>query len=297
MEQIMQAISRGYGDRTGRDRMTSDITIRGGYAPRGNVIVTGEDFPSIGQSGTARNFIVELEPNDIPISDYLNRSQQFAAEGYFTAFMREYIKWLIPQTEQLPNKLKLKFLHYRNMSIEENFSGYGRTGDIISWLMIGFEFLTKFLCDSHILKESQAKEMDEKSWQVFTELAISQIEKSTEDTPTKMFIDTVNELFEAKKISVQMIGGFPNDTGEKVGYCDSNFYYFLPSKIYGEVVKFYAAQNETFPLTKIRLFRQLSSEGLIVSDKGVNTLQKRFGAIKGKYLCFPKAIFDGEKAA
>ena len=107
----------------------------------------------------------------------------------------------------------------------------------------------------------------------------------------------VNELFEAKKISVQMIGGFPNDTGEKVGYCDSNFYYFLPSKIYGEVVKFYAAQNETFPLTKIRLFRQLSSEGLIVSDKGVNTLQKRFGAIKGKYLCFPKAIFDGEKAA
>ena len=47
--------------------------------------------------------------------------------------------------------------------------------------------------------------MDEKSWKVFTELAISQIEKSTEDTPTKMFIDTVNELFEAKKISVQMI--------------------------------------------------------------------------------------------
>jgi len=87
MDTIMQALSRGYGDRKGRDRMNPDISLRESSAPRGNVIITGEDIPDIGQSGIARNFIIELMPDDVPLSEYLNRSQQYAQDGYYKQFI------------------------------------------------------------------------------------------------------------------------------------------------------------------------------------------------------------------
>ncbi len=209
MEQIMQSIVRGYGDRTGRDRMNTDIKLRGGYAPRGNIIVTGEDFPNIGQSGAARSFIVELMPSDVPVSDYLNKAQHYAAEGYFTDFMREYINWLIPQTDELPKKLKQKFLDYRRDALDGNFSGLGRTGDNVAWLMIGFEYFSKFLCYSHIISEEEQKLFLQQAWEVFTNLALKQIEKSVEETPTQMFVSAIRDLFETQKISTQSIGCFP----------------------------------------------------------------------------------------
>lgn len=300
MEQIMQSVSRGYGDRTGRDRMTSDITVRGGYAPRGNVIVTGEDFPSIGQSGSARNFIVELSPDAVPVTDKLNRAQQYAADGYFTCLMREYISWLIPQTDNLPEKLKRRFLYYREKAIEENNSGFGRTGDILAWLMTGFESLTEFLCDAHMIEKAEIVAMNDNAWKVLSSIAKKQLDKCTADTPTKMFLDTVREMFEAKKICVITIGGFPDTYGEMVGYRDTEFFYFLPSKIYGEVTKFFSQQNETFPLTKSMLFRQLRNEKILVPSGNDNTVQKRIEQKNGKYLCIPREFIElecGDKSA
>ena len=300
MEQIMQSVSRGYGDRTGRDRMTSDITVRGGYAPRGNVIVTGEDFPSIGQSGSARNFIVELALNSVPITEHLTRTQQFAADGYYTCFMCEYISWLIPQTDNLPQKLKRRFLQHREKAIEENSSGFGRTGDILAWLMVGFECLTEFLCDTHMIEKAEIVAMNDNAWKVLSSIAKKQLDKCTEDTPTKMFLDTVRELFEAKKICIITIGGFPDTYGEMVGYRDTEFFYFLPSKIYGEVAKFFSQQNETFPLTKSMLFRQLRNEKILVPSGNDNTVQKRIEQKNGKYLCIPRGFIEleyGDKTA
>ena len=62
MRQNMQILVRGYGDRTARERMTSDIRLRESQVPHGNVIVTAEYAPDIGESGTARTFIIEMLP-------------------------------------------------------------------------------------------------------------------------------------------------------------------------------------------------------------------------------------------
>jgi len=297
MEQKMQALSRMYGNRSGRDRMTSEVELRGSMPPKGNVIVTGEDVAAIGQSGTARNFYIELQANSVPVSDYLTDTQQFAADGYYAAFMKLYIEWLSGMTEGLPSKLKEMFNEYRRKIIDEHLSGLGRTGDIVAWLMIGSTFFADFMVETHSFTEQECAGFKAMSWKILTDLARAQIEKSEEDVPTKIFTDTVHELFIGEKIYAENIlqpVEFPR--GEKVGYFDEQFYYFLPNKIYAEVNKACAARNEFFPLTSQRLLKQLAAENISVSSKGKNTLQKRIGSINGKFLCIPRAIIDGDNA-
>lgn len=292
MDGIMQSLSRGYGDRRSRDRMNSSIGLRESYAPRGNVIVTGEDIPAIGQSGIARNFIVELTPDDIPIGEKLNHCQQFARDGYYTSFMSAYVNWLIPQADVLPEKLKRSFEAYRERAIEENAAGFGRTGGAVAWLMLGFEYLTAFLEYSHIVTAEQKSEMLRYAWPVFTGLAVLQAEKSKEETPTRLFLEAIADLMETKKISLQNIGGFPENSGEFAGYFDDEFYYFIPSKIYAEVEKLFIQQSMTFPISKNRILRQLNIEHISVSSGGKNTYQKRIGKNTSKYLCIPKRFID-----
>ncbi|MBO6302245.1 MAG: DUF927 domain-containing protein [Ruminiclostridium sp.] len=297
MEQKMQALSRMYGNRSGRDRMASDVELRGSMPPKGNVIVTGEDVAAIGQSGTARNFYIELQANSVPVSDYLTDTQQFAADGYYAAFMKLYIEWLTGMTDSLPSKLKEMFNEYRRKIIDEHLSGLGRTGDIVAWLMIGSTFFADFMVETHSFTEQECAGFKAMSWNILTDLARAQIEKSEEDVPTKIFTDTVHELFIGEKIYAENIlqpVEFPR--GEKVGYFDEQFYYFLPNKIYAEVNKACAARNEFFPLTSQRLLKQLAAENISVSSKGKNTLQKRIGSINAKFLCIPRAIIDGDNA-
>ncbi len=293
MEQKMQALSRMYGNRSGRDRMTCDVELRGSMPPKGNVIITGEDIPSIGQSGTARNFYVELQANSVPVSDHLTDAQQYAADGYYAAFMKLYIEWLAGMTDTLPSKLKEMFDEYRRKAISEKISGLGRTGDTLAWLMIGSCFFSDFMLETHSFSDQECVGFKAMSWKILTDLAKVQLEKNEEDVPTKIFTDTVHELFIGEKIYAEnILQPVEYPRGEKVGYFDEQFYYFLPNKIYAEVNKACNAQNEFFPLSVQRLMKQLSAERISVCSGGRNTLQKRIGNINGKFLCIPRARID-----
>jgi hypothetical protein len=205
MEQIAQSLTRGYGDRTARERMSTDITFRPGFPPRGNAIVTGEDFPNIGQSGSARNFIVELNPDDIPNSEALNRAQKAAWDGAFISFMHGYIEWLIPQARDLPERLRKIFLANRQKAANCHIAGYGRTGDIVAWLQIGFDFFLDFLQSTGAVELETVEKTKEDSWKIFSKLAGAQIEKSDADKPTALFISTLKELLETEKAFVKTL--------------------------------------------------------------------------------------------
>jgi len=301
MERIAQSLARGYGDRTARERLCADITLRAGYPPRGNAIITGEDFPNIGQSGSARNFIIELGVNDIPNSEVLNDVQERARDGCLIAFMRSYIEWLIPQANKLPERLRKMFLNYRQKAISENISGYGRTGDIIAWLQIGMEYLIDFLFDTGAIDQKAAIETKANAWKVFYGLSNIQMEKSEEEKPTTMFLNTLAELLNAGKVFAKDLT-VNNETmdvkGVHIGYQDNDCFYFLPAVTYNEIMKFFAAQNEMFPLTKTRLFKQMANENLIKFDKkesGNNyTIQKRIGSEKHRFIVINKSTILGQ---
>lgn len=295
IEQIAQSLTRGYGDRTARERMSTDITFRPGFPPRGNAIVTGEDFPNIGQSGSARNFIVELNPDDIPNSEALNRAQEAAWGGEFIAFMRGYIEWLIPQADDLPERLRKIFLAYRQKTANSHIAGYGRTGDIVAWLQIGFDFFLDFLQSTGAVELETVQRTKEDSWKIFSKLAGAQIEKSDADKPTALFINTLKELLDTGKDFVKNLSPESrekDERGTQIGFQDEKYFYFFPAVTYNEIAKFFASQNEAFPLTKTRLFKQLAAENLICYDRretGTSyTIQKRIAQEKHRFIVMSK---------
>ena len=88
------------------------------------------------------------------------------------------------------------------------------------------------MLETHSFTAQESEAFKLLSWKILTDLARTQIEKSEEDVPTKIFTDTVHELFIGEKIYAENIMQpveFPR--GEKVGYFDEQFYYFLPNKI------------------------------------------------------------------
>ncbi len=295
MEQTMQSISRMYGDRRARDRLNTEIALRSGNIPRGNVAVTGEDIAAIGQSGIARNFIVEMQPDSLPVSDTLNAAQAYAENGVLAAFMRGYIEWLIPQADDLPQKLKALFGTYRKRAIAEKICGLGRAGDTVAWLMTALHILSDYLyvCGINDIDLSD-------SWQILKEIASAQLDKNEEVTPTKMFLDAVGQLFDSGKIFTENIGDTPQHepvSGAKVGYSDSDMYYFIPDMIYAEIGKYYSAQNKIFPISCQRLMKHLAAEKICLSNSERYTFQKRIGKRRHRYLCIPRRFIDEEYSA
>lgn len=301
MDKLAQSLSRGYGDRTGRDRMKADTSFRQGYPPRGNAIITGEDFPEIGQSGAARNFIVEVRPNDIPANELLTDLQEKAAEGVLVAFMSGYISWLSMQVDILPQRLHESFLMHRDRAFIDRVQGLGRTGDILAWLQIGMEYFIDYLRYLNMMDDELTEQMKEKSWKVLCRQGINQLDRAAEEKPTEQFLTTLRELIENKTLLVQR---YPAEVelgcdrkGELVGYEEEGVYYLFPKLVYQCVSTFFRQQDLRFPLSQNQLQRMLGEEGisLIEQSGGRNyyTRQKQFGPEqKGRYLAIPKdAVF------
>lgn len=299
MMQKMQSIARGYGDRCGKSRLRSDMTIIKGNAPRGNVIVTGEDFPDIGESGSARTFLIEIDKKDIPVTEALNAAQKYAAAGVYSGIMKKYIEWLIPKIPKMPEQLKNLFGHFRAKALAEGIGVNGRTGDIIAWLQIGYLHFQSFV-DSLFGRSDMIPSIHQ-SWEIFSELTVCQKEKSEELSPVKMFLNAISESLQSGEIYVTDRNDKPirniNYTAKCVGYYENEIYYFYPNEIFTVVMQYYKNIGMVYPLSKSRIFKQLAAEQIIeveiVDGKTNYSKQKRFGNVKKRFLTVYGNYIDG----
>jgi hypothetical protein len=94
---------RGVGNQSGRQRLTTELTLRPTKPPRALVLATGED-PARGHSLRARVVALELEVGDI---DWLQMShcQQDAAAGQYASAMASFIAWVAPHRAALQQRL------------------------------------------------------------------------------------------------------------------------------------------------------------------------------------------------
>ena len=290
MAATAQSISRSWGDRTGRSRMNADTSLRRGYPSRGNLLCTGEDAPLIGQSGAARNFVLELKKGDVQLSElsYLQAHTVHLAEC-----MRDYIEYLIPRMDILPERLKARFYKLRGEAQQEQ---HGRTIEAIAHLQIGVEALTDFLVDRGEIDAGQAEKMQRDSWRIFNELADEQNRRISQDRPTTLFLDALKELIETKAYNIARIdSGLPFDdyTPDKLlGFSDNEFYYLYPESAYKAVKMFYSQSERNFPLSKNQLYKHLKIEQLIEAGEQQTTKQKKIKGNNGKWLWLKRTALE-----
>lgn len=259
MEATAQAITRGYGDRTGRGRMDSNTTLKKGYAPRGNLIITGEDLPNIGQSGLARHLTIEVRRGDIDkakLTELQNNSQELSL------FMKGFIEWLIPQIDNLKPYLKKQFTQLRSNASREG--QHNRLAEVVAHLQIAFNISMNYFTEIGCLSEAEAEQLNNECWNCLVDLTENQSKRIEEDRPVVKFVTALKELLSTNQCYVFPLDETNHAGGNGfIGYSDSDYYYLYPETTFKEIIKFYQSQGQNFPVSKNTLSKHMESEKLI----------------------------------
>ena len=293
----MQALVRAYGDRTGRGRLRKDSSAMESRPPLGNAIVTSEFLPDIGESGTARYFLLELKDGDINLN-ILSLFQQYAEQGVFRRVMFGYTEWIRKKflqedkiEKEFVKTLKESFAAYRSDFIQTGISCHGRVPEMAAELRIGMKMLLWFLEDNKVIAESAAKNLDNELKQILYRLAQRQSENIKSDKPSVVFVQKLYALIESGAVAVThkdlSIGEDPYPRNF-IGFEDEHYLYLNKDIAYRHVKVLCNEQGEIFSLTSKALLKTLAEDGLIKTSHGSNTVSVRYAGKNSRYMALDK---------
>ncbi|SET51582.1 protein of unknown function [Natronincola peptidivorans] len=308
INQTAQRILRMYGDRIGRGRLTSTIEFQKDYPPRGMALVTGEDVPK-GQSSVARFLGVEILNDEINLK-LLTRAQK--NNHLLSQSMVGYIKWLIPQMDELPQKIAKRFQNKR--SYFQGESAHGRLGDAATCLMIAFELMLEYMIEVGACNKKMAQILSKMGDRVLISLITKQNSLVRQEKPVEIFKKVLEELLSTGKVRLEPINTIDSfnqvkTEGERIGWTDKNYYYLLPDTTYNVVCRFLASRGEIFPVKERTLWKHLDEAKLILVEKGKdgqvqrcpkktiprNTRSSNLGkSYRPRLLHIKRDIFEGE---
>lgn len=290
MDAVAESLFGLYGDRQARSRMKQDgKTVKMGFCARGMCIVTGESFPNMAESRTARALIIEISRGDMDLN-LLSKIQKEKQQLSFC--MKEYIQYVIDNYDTIKKNCKTKFIEYRNKA-NQNFA-HGRIPEIIASEYMGIELFYEFANSKKVLTNEEMQKLKAMSWDCLIKAAQKQSMRTEENRTDNMFFRGVQELLASKKIYLKSYKDYQREPdmsfAEFVGYYDEEKgrCYLFPDTIFNEVVKFYAVQGIRFPGNAGSTWKYLKEVGrLFPGEKDRNTTRK---SINGKMITFIEVL-------
>jgi len=297
MEGIAQSLSRAFGDLAERGRMNADRSLQESNPPRSVAIISGEDMPAVGQSGASRYFLVAVGTEDVPVGTELTEMQHKAKAGHLRQAMRGYIEWLLPQVEDLPEKLEKQFEALRARATDACQGLHSRSPEAIAQIMLGYGLMMKYFSDCGLFSAEAAEAETARAWKTITESSRQQGEEMKDERPSRMFLESLSELMTAKTMILQDLTDPESVVPIKgmAGYMDAQYFYFLPDLGYGMVSRMYADQGLAFPLSKRMLYKQLKDDGYLATDiSGSKTTRaKNIDGKTVRLLWIPRTTLEG----
>ena len=293
MQASAQKLLRAFGDRQGRSRLNSDSTVKQAFIPRGMAIVTGEDLPDVGQSGSARYFALELKRGEV---DKEKLTVLQARTDELSAAMAAYTHWLAPQIDSLAAEFRKNFEELRAAACQNN--EHGRIPETVAWLQLGFSAFLRFAVESGAMTQDTANEYSGECWNILNKLAAVQSRNVQEDRPVNKFLEALRDMLTSKTVWVRHISeldSIPCD-GAFIGWEDSDSYFLIPGETFKQISRFFQAQGSRFPVSERRLWAHLASEGLIETStdekRTYNTISKKIGSDRKRVLALKKTAIE-----
>lgn len=293
----MQALVRAYGDRTGRGRLRKDSSAMESRPPLGNAIITSEFPPNIGESGTARYFLLELKDADVNL-DILSSFLQYAEQGVFRRAMFGYTEWIrknFLQAEKIEKEfvdmLRDSFSAYRSDFIQTGITCHGRVPEMSAELRIGMKMFLWFLEDNKIITEADAQKVDGNFKEILYRLAQRQSENIKSDKPSVVFVKKLYALIESGAVTVthkELSLGEDPYPRSFIGFEDEHYLYLNKDIAYRYVKVLCNEQGENFSLTSKALLKTLAEDGLIKTSPGSNTVSVRYAGKNSRYMALDK---------
>ncbi len=294
-DQIFQNIARAAGDHSTRGRLNSSAQLQNSHPPRCLFLVTGEDVPKIGQSGSARVFTLEVTRTRKDISAL----QRDARDGVLSRAMSDYISYVISNYEALKSEARRRFESISNEFIKQY--GACRLANQAALLC-----LSAFMFLDYAGKCGAVT--DDKSIELYYQIAghintnASNKEKQLKcEDPAEMFITAIRDLISSGRRTVHDLEtcnrdyALLNDREGVIGWKDSKGYYFDSNASYAAVYDYYNHENGLFNCTTNTLHKQLREAGYVIpNNQGGNLTQKRINAnTVVRCLLIPLSVLEG----
>jgi len=301
-----QTLSRSFGDGSDRGRLNADGSVRAKHPPRSVAVITGEDLPSIGASGLARYFILDIDKGDIPITEELTELQELARKGYLQRAMRGYIQWLMKQADSMPDWLRDLFYQFRTEVRAESEGQHDRAPETVACLLVGYFMMLNYFRDLGIITTEEAARMQARARRQLLGASRKQAATMDAEKPTRIFLDGLSELLNSRQASVVDLTADtvkePYLSEQMVGYRDADYYYLLPNLAFRAVAKLCREEGTEFPVSLKALYKHLRTDGVIeVPEKGEDMTRLKRVTISGvskavRVFWIPAELISGPKA-
>ena len=292
LENKVQALTRSFGDNAERARLNANAEARPEKPPRGLGMISGEDLPGIGQSGSARFYLLEFHPEDVFGNGgraRMSELQQRGAEGVYAAAMRGFIESIQRKAQNEQGLQKLgQALASRARALRQELSealprAHARAPEAAAFLLLGLEAAVRHWQELGVCGPQEGEEILAQGRRVLLENAREQAEITRAEEPVSLFFDVLRELLAAHEISFY---GQDSDAAltplHPVGKIDANYVHLMPNVAYNAVSEALRKQGRTFSLTKDALGKLLRDADILQADsRGCATRKER---VNGKPL-------------
>lgn len=273
IENTAARIVRSVGNRSGRGRLRSDLSLNEVYTPRGLVLATGEQLPD-GQSILARIVTVDLAKGDVDL-EQLSQAQK--ERVLYPHAMAGYIGWLSNQWDHLNQTIPAIWLDVRNRAHREG--QHLRLPEAFASLYVGLDLGLNYAVELGALTESEAKPLRDEGWAALVETAERQHTDIEAERPTLRFLTVLGELLAQGKVRLADLGmTMPTRDGDLIGWQDAEYFYLLPSVTYHRVARFAREEGRHFGIKEMALRKALAEEGLLIRAEGRYTDLIRCGS-------------------
>jgi len=274
LEGVLEYLTRNQGDRQGRGRLKSTITLMAGHPPRGLALCSGEIMPLSGSS-LARNFVLHLLKEDIN-QEKLTQAQ--AQQDLFSHAMRGYLEWLAPQLDEFPSNFSEDFEKLREYAKKESKTRtrHRRLDETVAFLFLGLNAFIKYAIAQDALTQEKADKLLQEAWKTLNEVADELAQVAEREEPTKRFFEALLELQAQGRIYFATMEDVAPELAErtqgaaKIGWGpdDKGVYYLLYGPALEQVTRYLRGQEEGLSLSKNSLLDSMEQKGLLDRSQG-----------------------------
>ena len=292
--QKAERLFRSQGNRSCRQRMRSDATLRPPKPPRCLILSTGEDVPE-GQSILARALIIEMGPKDMDWRK-LTQCQHDAKTGLYAAALSAFVQWIAGRYKQIQEEMTKNSAEFRQKATQSN--QHRRTPEIVGELALGFRYFLDFAESAGAITVAESSDLWARCWDALGKAANSQLVQQAASDSVLRFLELVSSALgsgqahlaapDGSKPTGPAAWGWREKTigtgagertewqpqGHRIGWVTQDDVYLDPDASY-KAAQMMAGGGEGISVSGRTLRKRLHERGLIIADDRRETLTVR----------------------
>lgn len=279
---------RAGGNRSGRGRMRSDTSLRPDYAPRGILVITGEELPP-GESTVARAWVITFTDGTVD-RDRLTAAQEEAP--LLARAMAEYIRWLAGQMDQSAERLRDVHREALRQARQDDVpvGGHRRHPGTLAYLLASWALFAEFAQGCGAVTGEEAADRMAQVARALRNVAEQQAGLGRAAQPANVYVDTLGDLLAGGKAYVAAVDGtapageetswgwrrlasnsveggeYFAPQGDKLGWVDEdeNSLYLIPAQAHRLVARTVGEMGGTFAISDRALRDALGRAGFLL---------------------------------